>query len=114
MAMNTALDHVRKMKKTRASSLDEEGSPQPADKIEDRPDRIFYQKELEGKLKEALEKLPADQKATLIFREIEELSYQEIAETMGCSIGTVMSRLHYGRRRLQELLKDVLKKGDEA
>jgi RNA polymerase sigma-70 factor (ECF subfamily) len=50
----------------------------------------------------------------LIFREIEELSYQEIAETMGCSIGTVMSRLHYGRRRLQELLRDVLKKGDEA
>ena len=114
MTMNTALDHVRKMKKTRASSLDEEGSPQPTDEIEDRPDRIFYKKELEGKLKEALEKLPADQKATLIFREIEELSYQEIAGTMGCSIGTVMSRLHYGRRRLQELLRDVLKKGDEA
>lgn len=110
MAMNTALDHVRKMKKTRATSLDEEGSPQPADEIEDRPEHNLYRKELEEKLKEALDKLPADQKATLIFREIEELSYQEIAETMGCSIGTVMSRLHYGRKKLQELLKDDLKR----
>jgi len=110
MAMNTALDHVRKMKRTRSSSLDEEGSPQPADEIENRPDQILYQKELEEKLKEALEKLPSDQKATLIFREIEELSYQEIAETMGCSIGTVMSRLHYGRKKLQELLKGDLKR----
>ena len=108
MAMNTALDHVRKMKKTKASSLDEEGSPQPADEIENRPDQILYRKELEEKLKEALEKIPADQKATLIFREIEELSYQEIAEAMGCSIGTVMSRLHYGRKKLQELLKGDL------
>jgi RNA polymerase sigma-70 factor (ECF subfamily) len=41
----------------------------------------------------------------LIFREIEGLSYQEISETMGCSIGTVMSRLHYARKRIQELLK---------
>jgi RNA polymerase sigma-70 factor (ECF subfamily) len=45
----------------------------------------------------------------LIFREIEGLSYQEISETMGCSIGTVMSRLHYARKRIQELLKDYVK-----
>ena len=50
MAMNTALDHVRKTKKTRTSSLDEEGSPQPADEVEDRPEGIFYQRELEEKL----------------------------------------------------------------
>jgi len=40
----------------------------------------------------------------LIFREVEGLSYQEMAESMGCSIGTVMSRLHYGRKRIRELL----------
>jgi RNA polymerase sigma-70 factor (ECF subfamily) len=40
---------------------------------------------------------------------VEGLSYQDMAEAMGCSIGTVMSRLHYARKRLQELLKDYIK-----
>jgi RNA polymerase sigma-70 factor (ECF subfamily) len=39
---------------------------------------------------------------------VEGLSYQEIGEAMGTSVGTVMSRLHYGRRRMQELLKDYV------
>jgi RNA polymerase sigma-70 factor (ECF subfamily) len=55
-----------------------------------------------------MEKLPAEQRAALIFRDVEGLSYQEMAEAMGCSIGTVMSRLHYGRKRMQELLKDYV------
>ena len=56
-----------------------------------------------------MDKLPAEQKAALIFRDVEGLSYQEMAEAMGCSIGTVMSRLHYGRKRMQESLKDYVK-----
>ena len=56
----------------------------------------------------AMDKLPAEQRAALIFRDVEGLSYQEMAEAMGSSIGTVMSRLHYGRKRLQELLKDYV------
>jgi len=59
-------------------------------------------------VKGAMEKLPAEQRAALIFRDVEGLSYQEMAEAMGCSIGTVMSRLHYGRKRIQELLKDYV------
>jgi DNA-directed RNA polymerase specialized sigma24 family protein len=56
-----------------------------------------------------MEKLPAEQRAALIFRDVEGLSYQEMSEAMGCSIGTVMSRLHYGRKRIQELLKDYVR-----
>jgi RNA polymerase sigma-70 factor (ECF subfamily) len=41
------------------------------------------------------------------MKEIEELQYNEIAEALGCSIGTVMSRLFYARKKLQTLLKDV-------
>jgi RNA polymerase sigma-70 factor, ECF subfamily len=63
---------------------------------------------LEERVKRAMEKLPAEQRAALIFRDVEGLSYQEMAEAMGCSIGTVMSRLHYGRKRMQELLKDYV------
>jgi RNA polymerase sigma-70 factor, ECF subfamily len=111
MTVNTAIDHLRKMGKARVSSLDEEEAIQPAEEPERRPDRIFLYKELEGKVNEALNKLPVDQRTAMVLREVEGLSYQEIAETMKSSIGTVMSRLHYGRKRMQELLKDYLREG---
>ena len=108
MVMNTAIDHARKLGKKFASSLDEEGSFEPSDGAEKGPERVFLQKELEERVKRAMDKLPAEQKAALIFRDMEGLSYQEMAEAMGCSIGTVMSRLHYGRKKMQELLKDYV------
>ncbi len=58
-----------------------------------------------------MEKLPPDQKAALIFREVEGLSYQEMAEAMGCSIGTVMSRLHYGRKKDPGIVEGLCRKG---
>jgi RNA polymerase sigma factor (sigma-70 family) len=106
MAMNTAIDHSRKMGRSPFSRLEEMEGFQPSDGVEKRPDSILLQKELEERVKVALEKLPADQRMALIFREVEGLSYQEMAEAMGCSIGTVMSRLHYARKRIQELLKN--------
>ena len=108
MVMNTAIDHTRKMGKQFISSLDEEGSFEPSDEVEKGPERILLHKELEEKVKVAMKKLPAEQRAALIFREVEGLSYQEMADAMECSIGTVMSRLHYGRKRMQELLKDYV------
>ncbi len=109
MAMNTAIDHKRKAGKQFMSSLDEEGSFEPSDEAEKGPERILLQRELEDRVKLAMDKLPDEQKAALIFRDVEGLSYQEMAETMGCSIGTVMSRLHYGRKKMQESLKDYVK-----
>lgn len=113
MAVNTAIDHVRKTGKSVSSSLDEEGSFQPSEDAEKSPDRILLQKELEGRVHLAMEKLPIDQRTAIILREMEELSYQEMAEAMGCSVGTVMSRLHYGRKKMQELLKDYVRQGKE-
>ena len=108
MVMNTAIDHSRKVGKRFIQSLDEEGSFEPSDGVEKGPERILLQKELEERVKLAMDKLPAEQKAAIIFRDVEGLSYQEMAEAMGCSIGTVMSRLHYGRKRMQGLLKDYV------
>jgi len=108
MVMNTAIDHARKTGKQTISSLDQEGSFQPSDDLEKGPERILLQKELEERVKLAMDKLPAEQRAALIFRDVEGLSYKEMAEAMGCSIGTVMSRLHYGRKRIQELLEDYV------
>ena len=111
MTMNTAIDHTRKMKKVPPLSMDQEEGFQLSDDAERRPDRILDHKELEERVKWAMDQLSPDHKAALVFREIEGLSYQEIAEAMGSSIGTVMSRLHYGRKKVQELLKDYMEGG---
>ncbi len=108
MVMNTAIDHARKMGKQFISSLNEEGSFEPSEEVEKGPERILLHKELEEKVKWAMEKLPAERRGYPCFREVEGLSYQEMADAVGCSIGTVMSRLHYARKRMQELLKDYV------
>jgi RNA polymerase sigma-70 factor (ECF subfamily) len=72
------------------------------------PDQQVMTHELRQALHRALASLPHEQQAAIILRELEGLSYQEIADVVQCSIGTVMSRLHYARKRLQELLKPFL------
>ena len=55
-------------------------------------------------LNEALERLPLEFREVIVLRELEGLSYKEIAELAGIPVGTVMSRLARARERLQELL----------
>jgi RNA polymerase sigma-70 factor (ECF subfamily) len=61
---------------------------------------------IEAELTAALDELPEDFRLAVILSDVEELSYKEIAEVMGCPIGTVMSRLHRGRKLLQTRLKE--------
>ena len=72
---------------------------QPLERLEDR--------EIRARIDSAIEKLSPDHRAVIVMREIDDMDYQEIADSLGCSIGTVMSRLFYARRKLQTLLKDV-------
>jgi len=59
---------------------------------------------LEAEIRRALEELPEDFRMAVLLADVEELSYREIADMMGCPIGTVMSRLHRGRRLLKRRL----------
>ena len=72
---------------------------QPAEKISDQ--------EIRGRIDEAIAKLSPEHRAAIVMREIDGLEYTEIAAAMECSLGTVMSRLFYARKKLQSLLKDV-------
>jgi RNA polymerase sigma-70 factor (ECF subfamily) len=66
------------------------------------------------KISAAMEKLPFDQRMVFILRSAEDLGYQEIADRLDISIGTVMSRLSRARTRLKQLLQPYIKGGKEV
>src|SRR5215472_3725571 len=68
------------------------------------PEQVALLPLIEKEIQQALDALPAEFKLAVILCDVEEFSYEEIAQIMGCPIGTVMSRLHRGRKLLQRTL----------
>ena len=71
------------------------------------PDDRLRNKEVGARIAEALKELSPEHRAVVLLKEVDGLSYQEIAGAVGCTLGTVMSRLFYARKRLQTLLRDL-------
>ena len=70
------------------------------------PDEIMAHGELRVKIEAALARISPEHREVVLLKDVQGLSYKEIAEVMACSIGTVMSRLFYARQKLQTMLKD--------
>lgn len=68
------------------------------------PEMLALAPLVEGEIREALDTLPAEFRLAVVLCDVEEFSYEEIAQIMNCPIGTVMSRLHRGRKLLQRTL----------
>ena len=73
----------------------------------DSPDSELEREEVRGKITKAINSLSTDHKEVVLLKEVEGMSYQEIADSVGCSTGTVMSRLFYARKKLKEILGDI-------
>src|SRR5438270_5668418 len=71
------------------------------------PERVLAQKELARTLQTALDRLPFDQRTAIVLREIDGLSYEEIAYSLGVAVGTVKSRLTRARQALRWELREV-------
>lgn len=114
IAINGTLSHLRKNRLRRYFSLeklaDEDFNPEvlQALVVNGDIDKAAAMKELQEKLNEALQKLSFKHRTVVTLFEIDQLSHQEIAEVMECSVGTVRSRLHYAKQQLQAQLKDYL------
>lgn len=112
IAMNLAIDHCRKNRRRRTSSFDEAIAARDEDGTvlelhhSESPHKSLSRKELQEKIYKALDELSEEQREVVLLREVEGLSYKEIADAMEIPEGTVMSRLFYARKRLQMLLKD--------
>jgi len=72
------------------------------------PYRALHNKELGQRLLAAIQELTPAHKAVIVMRAVEGLSYKDIGRILGCSEGTVMSRLHYARKKLQGKLAQFL------
>jgi RNA polymerase sigma-70 factor (ECF subfamily) len=109
IVINLCLDQLRRQKRLRAESLDQldeesGGVERQMPVVTVNPTEGLERSELRQRIDEALAKLTHEHRTVLILHEFEELEYKEIARRMGCSIGTVMSRLFYARRRMAALM----------
>jgi RNA polymerase sigma-70 factor (ECF subfamily) len=116
IVINLCLDQLRKQKRQRAESVEEMveesgGVERHMPVVTVNPTAGLERNELRQRIDRALSQLSYEHRTVLVLHEFEELEYKEIAKVMQCSIGTVMSRLFYARRKMAALLAD-LKKAD--
>src|SRR6516164_5440670 len=112
IVINLCLDQLRKHKRQRTESIeemDEEsgGVERQMPVVTVNPTAGLERGELRQRIDRALGQLSYEHRTVLILHEFEELEYKQIAKVMGCSIGTVMSRLFYARRKMAALLADL-------
>src|SRR6266480_260968 len=114
IVINLCLDQLRKHKRQRTESIEamsEEsgGVERHMPVVTVNPTAGLERGELRQRIDKALGQLSYEHRTVLVLHEFEEMEYKEIAKTMGCSIGTVMSRLFYARRKMAVLLADLKK-----
>ena len=114
IVVNLGIDHLRKAGRFTSIDYDDtyqrnedqvqgDGSLLPS-RLGTNPEKALGRKELMSQMQTALDSLSENHRMAIILREVEGLSYTEIAEVMGVSKGTVMSRLHHARKNMQDAL----------
>ncbi|HOB98311.1 MAG TPA: sigma-70 family RNA polymerase sigma factor [Verrucomicrobiota bacterium] len=112
VVINLCLDALRKQKRLRTESIehmDSEsgGVERQMPPLIINPTEGLERQEVRQRIDQAMSQLSYAHRTVLILHEFEGLEYKEVAKRMGCSIGTIMSRLFYARRRLAALLMDL-------
>ncbi len=113
---NLCIDQLRRSGRMQTVDYDDriqrESSTDPGNlkpnRTDSNPSRAVRRKELAEKIQEAIDELPPYHKGVIVMREIEGMSYKEMAEAMQVSKGTIMSRLHHARQKLQRALAPYL------
>lgn len=118
IARNLCLNEIRRRSRHPADSLDEpssENEDQPMRQIEDArtfsPPDALLQDELERMVELALAQLPEKQRTALLLCRQQELSYEEMADVLGCSLSATKSLIHRARETLKQQLKPYLRTG---
>jgi RNA polymerase sigma-70 factor, ECF subfamily len=109
IAVNIAIDAQRRQKRNPLEFRETmDGLLEEQNEVAKDPFSDVHDMELRDRLVKAINDLTPEHKAVIVLRTIEGLSYKDIGEILGCSEGTVMSRLHYARKKLQNKLSGFL------
>ena len=112
ITVNLAIDCLRRRRRAGPTGYDDRlARPQVAEAdlaVPEDPGSALEARQVRSLLARGIQALPPAHRAVLVLREIEGLSYEQIAQAVGCSLGTVMSRLFYARRKLQKVLQPNL------
>jgi len=113
IAINTAKNYlVAQGRRPPGSDIDahdaEQYEGQSLLKEYETPERLLLKDEIEATVFKAIEDLPEDLRTAITLRELEGMSYEEIAQTMGCPIGTVRSRIFRARESIDAKLRPLL------
>jgi RNA polymerase sigma-70 factor, ECF subfamily len=100
---NLFLDMVRRRQRIRFDALPEDAGDRLASR-EAGPEQAYEQMNLDPEIQQALDALPAEFRVAVVLCDLEQLSYEEIAATLGIKVGTVRSRIHRGRVLLRQAL----------
>jgi RNA polymerase sigma-70 factor (ECF subfamily) len=114
IVINLCLDYLRRQKRQRLESIEElvaesGGVERQMPIVTVNPTAGLERAELRQRIDRALNQLSYEHRTALVLHEFEQMGYKEVAKAMGCSIGTVMSRLFYARRRMAALLTGLEK-----
>ena len=114
IVINLSLDHLRRKKRQRTDSLEAlieeaEGNEASLPVLTVNPTAGMERQELRAEIDAALGQLSTEHRTVLVLHEFEDMDYKEIARSTGCSLGTVMSRLFYARRKMAALLGGLRK-----
>jgi RNA polymerase sigma-70 factor (ECF subfamily) len=106
IAVNNAIDAQRRQNRNPLDFRESmDGIMEERNEVAKDPFADAHDKELRAKLVQAINDLTPEHRAVIVLRTLEGLSYRDIGKILGCSEGTVMSRLHYARKKLQEKLR---------
>jgi RNA polymerase sigma-70 factor (ECF subfamily) len=114
IAINTAKNHLvaqgRRAPTQTETEIEDAENFDDAESLrtEDTPDRMLLSKQVAEAVNRAIERLPEDLRTAIVLRELEGLSYEEIAASMNCPIGTVRSRIFRAREAVAEELRPIL------
>lgn len=119
IAYNLSIDALRDRARRETVDIDEnrkleEALAKSGRRPLEHPDEMAARRELSTVLQRAMHKLSDKHRAIIVLREIQGLSYEEMADVLGISKGTVMSRLFHARQNLQTLLAPYVKKGEDV
>lgn len=109
IAVNISIDTQRRQRRNPLDFRESMDSVMEAqNEVAKDPFTDVHDRELREKLTKAINDLTPEHKAVIVLRTIEGMSYKDIGQILGCSEGTVMSRLHYARKKLQDKLRVFL------